>query len=82
MADIPVTPSLNTQLANAVAAVAATQDYLMRMRELTAHAQRNETDALNKANEAQRNFDALVTMVKKSAVRDTDWSDRGKGASK
>ena len=82
MADIPVTQSLNTQLANAVAAVAATQDYLMRMRELTAHAQRNETDALNKANEAQRNFDALVAMVKKSAARDTDWSDRGKGASK
>ena len=73
MADVPVTPSLNTQLANAVAAVASAQDYLLRMRELTEGARRNETDALNKVNEAQRHFDALVETVKKSAPRDTDW---------
>lgn len=73
MSDIPTSPSLNTQLANAVAAVASAQDNLLRMRELTNHARSNETDALNKVNEAQRHFDALVALVKKSALRDTDW---------
>ncbi len=70
---VPTTLSLNTQLANAVAAVASAQDYLHRMSDLTAAARRNETDALNKVNEAQRYFDALVAEVKKSAPRDTDW---------
>ena len=73
MSDIPKTTSLNTQLANAVALVAAAQDYLRRMTELTASARRNETDALNKVNEEQRQFDALVAEVKKSAPRDTEW---------
>ena len=66
--------SLNTQLANAVAAVASAQDYLARMCELTACARRNETDARDKVNEAQKHFDALVAQVKKSAPRDTDWT--------
>ena len=70
---IPNSPSLNTQLANAVAAVASAQDYLAHMRELTGHARNNEADALNKVNEAQRHFDALVAEVKKSAPRETDW---------
>ena len=70
---IPSSPSLNTQLANAVAAVASAQDHLDRMRELTGHARSNEADALNKVNEAQRHFDALVAEVKKSAPRETDW---------
>lgn len=65
--------SLNTQLANAVAAVAVAQDHLGRMCESTARAQRNETDARNKVNEAQKHFDELVALVKKSAPRDTDW---------
>lgn len=73
MNEIPNSPSLNTQLANAVAAVASAQDHLASMRELTAHARRNETHALNKVNEAQRHFDALVAEVKKSAPRETDW---------
>ena len=73
MSDIPKTPSLNTQLANAVAAVASAQDYLNRMAELTGAARRNETNALNKVNEAQRHFDALVAEVKKSAPRETEW---------
>ncbi len=73
MSDIPNSPSLNTQLANAVAAVASAQDYLKRMRELADSARRNETDALNKVNEAQKHFDALVAEVKKSAPKDTDW---------
>lgn len=45
--------SLNTQLANAVVAVASAQDYLGRMCELTARARNEETDARNKVNEAQ-----------------------------
>lgn len=73
MSEIPKTPSLNTQLANAVAAVASAQDYYHRMHELANQARREETAALNKVNEAQRHFDALVVEVKKSAPRDTDW---------
>jgi hypothetical protein len=73
MSDIPKTPALNTQLADAVAAVASAQDYLRRMEQLTASARRDETDARNRVNEAQRHFDALVAEVKKSAPRDTDW---------
>ena len=66
--------SLNTQLANAVAAVASAQDYLGRMCELTARARNEETDARNKVNEAQKHFDELVALVKKSAPRNTDWT--------
>ena len=66
--------SLNTQLANAVAAVASAQDYLGRMCGLTACARNRETDARNKVNEAQKHFDELVALVKKSAPRNTDWT--------
>ena len=66
--------SLNTQLANAVAAVASAQDYLGRMCELAARARNEETDARNKVNEAQKHFDELVALVKKSAPRNTDWT--------
>lgn len=73
MTTIQKSPSLNTQLANAVAAVASAQDQLRIMRDRLALAQREETDAINKVNEAQKLFDALVAEVKKSAPRDTDW---------
>ena len=65
--------SLNTQLANAVAEVASAQDYLARTRATTEAARREETDATNKVNEAQRRFDDLVSQVKQSAPRDTEW---------
>lgn len=71
--EIPKTPSLNTQLANAVAAVASAQDHLVRMTQFVSEARNKETDALNRVNEVQRHFDALVAEVKKSAPRDTDW---------
>lgn len=73
MGDIPKTPSLNTQLANAVADVAKAQDHLKRMTDRSAAARREEVDAINKVNEAQRHFDALVAEAKKTAPRDTDW---------
>lgn len=73
MTAIPTTPSLNTQLANAVAALAQANDNLRHMQDLTQRAWREETDAINRVNEAQRLFDALVAEVKKSAPRDTDW---------
>jgi hypothetical protein len=69
----PSKGSLNTQLANAVAAVAVANDRLAAMRDSLAAAQREETTAINKVNEAQKHFDDLVAMVKKSAPRNTDW---------
>lgn len=69
--------SLNTQLANAVAAVAVANDRLVHTSRLTDHARREETFARNKVNEAQKHFDDLVDMVKKSAPRDTDWKRSG-----
>ncbi len=65
--------TLNTQLADAAAAVASAQDYLVRMKALADSASRNETDALNKVNEAQRYFDSLVVQVKRSAPPCTGW---------
>lgn len=75
--------TLNTQLANALAAVASAQDYLVRMRAITDSAKRSEIDARDKVNEAQRYFDSLVAQVKKSALQDTDWGTapwKGKSA--
>lgn len=65
--------SLNTKIANAVADVANAHDHLARMAELSDAARRDETNARNIANEAQRNFDILVAEVRNSAPRDTDW---------
>lgn len=73
MSDIPTSPSLNTQLANAVAAVARAQDRLDQLAKAAHIARNEETDARNRVNEAQRHFDALVAMVKKSAPLGTDW---------
>jgi len=73
VSDIPKTPDLNTQFYNSVAALAKANDNLRHMQELTNKARREETDALNRVNEAQRLFDALVAELKKSAPRDTDW---------
>lgn len=73
MSTIPSTPSLNTQLANAVAAVACAQDELEQAARRASEARNRETDARNKVNEEQRHFDALVAEVKKSAPRDTAW---------
>lgn len=69
----PTKGSVNTQLANAVAACAVANDHLAVVRDRLAVAQREETYAVNKANEAQKHFDELVALVKKSAPRDTDW---------
>lgn len=65
--------SLNTQLADAVAEFAARQDRLTETRRLLSVAQNNETDALNRVNEAQKQFDELVALVKKEALRGTEW---------
>lgn len=73
MSDIPTSPSLNTQLANAVAAVARAQDRLDQLARAARIARNEETDARNRVNEAQRHFDTLVALVKKSASPDTDW---------
>lgn len=65
--------SLSTRLANAAVGVANAQDHLARMAELADAARRDETNARNLVNEAQRNFDILVAEVRNSATRGTDW---------
>jgi len=65
--------SLNTQLANAVAALAVANDRLELMRARTASASREETAARNAVNEAQKSFDELVALVKGLAPQNTDW---------
>jgi hypothetical protein len=75
MSDTKTTSNLNTQMANAIAAVATAQDYLDRMRKATAQARREEAIAVNRVNDAQRNFDALVAEVKKSAPIETHWQE-------
>jgi len=73
MSAIPTSPSLDVQLSNAVAALAQAQDYLTRARVQVSRARSEETAAINRVNEAQRHFDALVAEVKKTAPSDTDW---------
>jgi hypothetical protein len=75
--EIPVTPSLNTQLANAVADVAKAQDQLIDAQREVSRARSRECDAINRVNVAQKHFDVLVAEVKKSAPRDTDWQRVG-----
>lgn len=66
-------PSLNTQLANAVAELARAEDYLRRMTAQVAEARSKEANAIDKVNEAQRHFDTLVAQVKKAPPGGTDW---------
>lgn len=74
---IPKSPSLNAQLANAVAAIACAQDTLVQMAERTRHAQQAESDARSKVNELQKHFDALVAEVRKSAPLGSSWNATG-----
>jgi hypothetical protein len=69
----PTKGSVNTQLANAVAACAVANDRLDVVRNRLAGAKREETAAINAVNEAQKHFDELVALVKKSAPYSTDW---------
>lgn len=71
--EIQLSPSLNTQLANQVAAIVRAQDRLVLLKRRTAEARAEETAALNLLNREQQRFDALVEAVKKDAVQDSDW---------
>lgn len=74
MSDIdPSKGSINVQLANAITTVAVANDRLTVMRDRVATARSEETDAINKVNEAQKHFDALVSLIKQSAPHSTDW---------
>jgi anti-sigma-K factor RskA len=66
-------PSLNTLLANAVADLAVAGDFHAQKASQARQASSEETDALNRVNEAQKKFDELVAMVKKEAPRASDW---------
>lgn len=67
------TESLNTQIANAVADLKLKSETLAHLSDLARRASREEMDAINRINEAQKKFDELVAMVKKSAPHNTDW---------
>lgn len=75
-----MTKSLNAMLADAVAACATANDLLVSRQAILAEAKRAETDAINRVNEAQKQFDELVALVKKEAPRDTDWQRGNSGA--
>lgn len=76
MSNIPTSPNLNIQLANAVATVAQAQDRLVAASSRADAARREETDAINAVNKEQRHFDELVALVKKSAPLKSDWRQR------
>jgi hypothetical protein len=65
--------TMGERFATAVAELTDAQAHLERMRLITSEARNNECNALNKANEAQKRFDALVAEAKKSAPRETEW---------
>ena len=66
-------PNLNDLLsAAATALLEAGHEHANAAAEV-AVARRRETDALNRVNAAQKEFDALVALLKKEAPRDSDW---------
>jgi multidrug resistance efflux pump len=65
--------SLSAQLADAAIAVESANAHLQRMQQAYAEANKDECAARNRANEAQKNFDRLVGLVKKPAPRGSDW---------
>lgn len=66
---------LNSQLYDAVAELATLGDQLHRATRRLDDARREETAAINRVNEAQKKFDELVALTKKTtAPSGTDWA--------
>jgi hypothetical protein len=54
--------------------VEAEKEYL-RLKSVESMARNAATDARNRLNTLQREFDEAVAMLRKSAVADTDWKN-------
>jgi predicted kinase len=67
--------SLNSQLYDAVAAIAVASDNLRVAQSRVSDARREECNSINKLNEAQKHFDELVNLVKKNATKGSDWAN-------
>ena len=65
--------SMNKEFYDVIAELAQANDRLLLAQQRTAAARREECDATNAANEAQKKFDALATQATGTAPRDTDW---------
>ncbi len=65
--------NLNTKLAEAMSALAEANKRLLEASQLVSHHRREEINATNKVNEAQRHFDPLVEELKESAPYGSDW---------
>lgn len=67
--------SLNSQLYDAVAELATLGDQLDLATRRLAEARAHETAAMNRVNEAQKRFDELVALTKKTtASPGSDWA--------
>lgn len=66
--------SINNDISDAITALAKANEQLSIMAARTAAARTDEGHARNAVNDAQRQFDALVVAVKKSAPSDSDWT--------
>lgn len=66
-------PSLNSLLAKAVDALHEATEFHQQKASAAQFARNEETNALNRVNEAQKKFDELVALVKKEAPRSSDW---------
>lgn len=57
---------------------AATERYKSSL-DATATARREETAALNRLNEAQRQLDKIIAQMRKESPRDSDWKEPARG---
>ncbi len=75
MSDTP--KSLNTQLDDALRALARASDYAARCQLQLQQARSNETEARNQVNEAQKELDRLYEEVRKQCSPiGSDWHDQ------
>ena len=68
--------SLNREIDDAIVAFANAKDHLDATRITLSRARNQETDAINRVNEAQKKLDELIAVLKKEAPRDTDWANQ------
>lgn len=66
-------PSISTQLGDALVEIAQAKECLEKRRKFAYAARREETDAFNRLNNAQKAFDAIVARLRSDAPRDSDW---------
>lgn len=68
--------SINSEMDAAIVELAIAGDVLEIASTRVQQARQAETSAINRVNNAQKRIDELVTCIKNSAPRNTDWRSK------